>query len=199
MSHICKGITYSLQNSLFLMFVNHLLFRKRRGELFRKGKRFSLFCRRERYLLYSRHYSPPPPTTKPFSSAATQPPKETPRKQATIWGSLQLKVRGFFDKRSGFSIFKILEKHLLIYFLQYGLSLFLEPQLKPKTKQKCCLVLPGYMQKVKKSMDFMMKKAVVKFAGRSKKFAKLAANTNICIVLENERSFKKLFVKTKIV
>ena len=78
------------------------------------------------------------------------------------------------------------------------LSLFLESQLKPKPKQRCCLVLPGYMQKVKKSMDFMMKKAVVKFAGRSKKFAKLAANTNICTVLENKRIFKKLFVKTKI-
>ena len=60
------------------------------------------------------------------------------------------------------------------------------------------MVLPGFMQKVKKSMDFMLKKTVVKFASKSKKFAKLAANTNICIVLENERSFKKLFVKTKV-
>ena len=74
-------------------------------------------------------------------------------------------------------------------------SLFPESQLK--TKQRCCLVLPGYMQKVKKSMDFMMKKVIVKFASKSKKFAKLAANTNICIVLENKRSFKKLLVKTK--
>ena len=64
--------------------------------------------------------------------------------------------------------------------------------------QRCCSVLPGFKQKVKKSMDFMLKKTVVKFASRSKKFAKLAANTNICIVLENERSFKKLFVKTKV-
>ena len=38
---------------------------------------------------------------------------------------------------------------------------------------------------------------VIKFASRSKKFANLAAN-NICIILENERSFKKLFVKTKV-
>ena len=54
------------------------------------------------------------------------------------------------------------------------------------------------MQKVKKSMDFMLKRTVVKFASKSKKFAKLAANTNICIVLENEQSFKKLFIKTKV-
>ena len=44
-----------------------------------------------------------------------------------------------------------------------------------------------------------MKRVIVKFANNSKKFAKLAANTNICIVLENECSFKKLFIKTEIV
>ena len=59
------------------------------------------------------------------------------------------------------------------------------------------MVLPGFMQKVKKSMDFLVK-TVVKFASKSKKFAKLAGTYNICIVLENEKSFKKLFVKTKI-
>jgi len=52
--------------------------------------------------------------------------------------------------------------------------------------------------KVKKQMDFFLKKTIVKFASRLKKFANLAANNNICIVLENERSFKKLFVKTKV-
>ena len=78
------------------------------------------------------------------------------------------------------------------------MDLFLFPESQLKTKQRCCLVLPGCMQKVKKSMDFMMKKVIVKFASKSKKFAKLAANTNICIVLENERSLKKLFAKTKI-
>ena len=49
------------------------------------------------------------------------------------------------------------------------------------------------MQKVKKQMDFFLKKTIVKFASRSKKFANLAANNNICIVLENERSIKKTF------
>ena len=47
-------------------------------------------------------------------------------------------------------------------------------------------------------MDFFLKKSVAKFSGRSKKIAKLAADTNICIVLENEFNFKKLFVKTKV-
>ena len=41
------------------------------------------------------------------------------------------------------------------------------------------------MQKVKKQMDFFLKKTVVKFASKSKKFANLAAINNICIVLEN--------------
>ena len=54
------------------------------------------------------------------------------------------------------------------------------------------------MQKVKKQMDFLLKKTIVKFASKSKKFANLSANNNMCIVLENERSFKKLFVKTKV-
>ena len=54
------------------------------------------------------------------------------------------------------------------------------------------------MQKVKKPMDFLLKKTIVKFASKSKNFANLAANNNIFIVLENERSFKKLFVKTKV-
>ena len=57
---------------------------------------------------------------------------------------------------------------------------------------------PGYLQKSKKTMDFILKKSVAKFAGRSKKIAKLAAEINIRIVLENEHNFKKLFVKTKV-
>jgi len=47
-------------------------------------------------------------------------------------------------------------------------------------------------------MDFFLKKSVAKFSGRSKRFARLAADINICIVLENEFNFKKLFVKTKV-
>ena len=81
-------------------------------------------------------------------------------------------------------------------FLQCGFIFLSESS--QKSMQRCCLVLPGFMQKVKKSMDFLLKKTVVKFASKFKKIAKLAANYNICIVLENERSFKKLFVKTKI-
>ena len=80
-----------------------------------------------------------------------------------------------------------------------NISLFLESQLKPKPKQKCCLVLPGYMQKAKKSIDFLLKKSAAKFAGRSKKFAKLAADINICNILENKYNFKRLFVKTKVI
>ena len=36
-----------------------------------------------------------------------------------------------------------------------------------KMKDKHCLVLLGYMQKVKKSIDFLLKKSIAKFAGRS--------------------------------
>ena len=78
-----------------------------------------------------------------------------------------------------------------------NLSLFSDIQKKPR--QRVCLILPGYMQKVKRSMDFYLKKSVAKFSCRSKRFAQLAADVNICIVLENERNLKKLLVKTKIV
>ena len=74
-------------------------------------------------------------------------------------------------------------------------SLFSETQ---KPKQRVCLVLPGYMQKVKKSMDFFLKKTLAKFACTSKKIAKLIEDNNICIVLENELNVKKLLVRTKI-
>jgi hypothetical protein len=59
--------------------------------------------------------------------------------------------------------------------------------------------LPGYTQKAKKAMDSLLKRTIAKFSSKSAGFKKLALDTNICIVLENERNFKKLFVKTKII
>ena len=55
------------------------------------------------------------------------------------------------------------------------------------------------MQKMKKSNDFLTKSSKAKFASRSKKFAMLADATNISTVFENEKNFKKLFIKTKII
>ena len=43
------------------------------------------------------------------------------------------------------------------------------------------------MHKMKKSLEFLTKSSIAKFAGRSKKFAKLANSTNISIVFENEK------------
>ena len=83
---------------------------------------------------------------------------------------------------------------MLKYFLQYEfIFLFTIPKML-KTKQRVCLVLPGYMQKVKKPMDLCLKKALAKFSCKSKRFAKLAEDLNICVVLENEHSIKKLLV-----
>jgi len=47
-------------------------------------------------------------------------------------------------------------------------------------------------------MDYHLKKTLAKFSSRSKRFAKLAGEVNICIVLENERNIKKLLVRTKL-
>ena len=87
---------------------------------------------------------------------------------------------------------------MLIYVLLCELILpFLEFQPKTKSKQKCCLVLPGYVQKAKKAIDFLLKKTVAKFADRSKKIAKLATDINICFVLENEHNFKSYSLRLK--
>ena len=86
---------------------------------------------------------------------------------------------------------------MLIYFLQYEfISLFRHPK-EAKAKS---LFNPSWLYaEGEKVYGFFLKKSVAKFSCRSERFAKLAADVNICIVLENERSLKKLLVKTKIV
>ena len=86
---------------------------------------------------------------------------------------------------------------MLICFMKINLALS-ESQPKPQPKKRCGLVLPGYTQKAKKAMDFLLKKTIAKFSRKSARFQKLAIDTNICIVMENKRNFKKLFVKTKV-
>ena len=81
---------------------------------------------------------------------------------------------------------------MLTHFLQYEFIPF-------QAKQKCCLVLPGYLHKMKKAIDFFTKSSLAKFAKKSKKFAALAEATNISVVFENEKNLKKLFVKAKLI
>ena len=49
-SHIRKGINFSIQSFLFLMFVNHLLFRKQKGGFFWKERQRSAFRKGTRQL-----------------------------------------------------------------------------------------------------------------------------------------------------
>jgi len=67
-----------------------------------------------------------------------------------------------------------------------------------KRKRKICLVLPGYMQRLKKPIDLLKKRCVAKIGSRAARFKRLAEAHNICIVYENEPSIKKLVVRTKI-
>ena len=55
------------------------------------------------------------------------------------------------------------------------------------------------MKKMKKAIDHHANYTIAKIAKRSKTFSKVIASTNICVVYENEKSLKKLFVKTKVV
>ena len=61
------------------------------------------------------------------------------------------------------------------------------------------MILPGYMQKLKKPIDFLKKIYLAKISKRSKKFCKLANTNNICVVYNNEQNLKKLLVRTKII
>ena len=67
-----------------------------------------------------------------------------------------------------------------------------------KRKWKICLVLPGYMQRLKKPIDLLKKSCIAKIGSRAERFKRLADSNNICIVFENEASIKKLIVRTKI-
>ena len=69
MSLIHKGINYPAQNSLFLLFVNHLviLFRKQRAGLFRKGRKYSPSRKRQR------QFPSPPTGFNPQHSQQNQP------------------------------------------------------------------------------------------------------------------------------
>ena len=83
---------------------------------------------------------------------------------------------------------------MLKIFYNMNLSFFSDPQKMTNTKQRVCLVLPGNIQKVKKPMDMLFDESLTNFLCKSERFAKLAEDLNICIVLENKHSIKKLLV-----
>ena len=60
------------------------------------------------------------------------------------------------------------------------------------------MVLPGYMQTLRKPINYLKKQFLAKIAKRSSRFSRFADANNICVVYNNEPSFKKLFVRTKI-
>jgi hypothetical protein len=60
-----------------------------------------------------------------------------------------------------------------------------EAEEKRKRKRKICLVLPGYMQRLKKPIDFLKKSCISKIGSRAERFKRLADSNNICIVYKN--------------
>ena len=57
-----------------------------------------------------------------------------------------------------------------------------------KRKRKICLVLPGYMQRLKKPINLSKKRCEAKIGSRAARFKRFADTNNICIVYENEPS-----------
>ena len=86
---------------------------------------------------------------------------------------------------------------MLTYFLKC-IYVSSEKADEERRKPKVCLVLPGYMQKLKKDINFLKTNCIMKIGNRSTRFKKLADVQNICIVYENEPSLKKLICRTKI-
>ena len=98
-----------------------------------------------------------------------------------------------------FFTLKILAKILFANtFFQMCVYVSSEEAEQTKRKRKICLVLPGYLQKLKKSIDFLKKIYILKIGIRSARFKRLAETQNICIVYQNEPSIKKLIVRQKI-
>ena len=78
------------------------------------------------------------------------------------------------------------------------MSLQKKKKKQKKKKLKICLVLPGYMQKLKKPINFLKKSCLTKIGSRYARFKRLADKRNICIVYQNEPSIKKLICRTRI-
>jgi len=87
---------------------------------------------------------------------------------------------------------------LLTYFLIYIYVSSEKEKEAEKEKPKICLVLPGYMQKLKKPINFLKKSCLTKIGSRYARFKRLADKRNICIVYQNEPSIKKLICRTRI-
>ena len=97
----------------------------------------------------------------------------------------------------GFAFFeKFLQKYLRTHSL-ICIYVSSEEAEQSKRKQKSCLVLPGYMQKLNKPIDFLKKSCVQKIRSRSARFKRLADTQNIYIVYQNKPSIKKLLSQNK--
>ena len=112
---IRKGINYSVQNSHFLMFVNHLLLRKQRCIVMEGVAIFSLS---QGDVGIS---SPPDSTTNNNNSSTAQ---ENTRNQGRQLGAISTEGSNTFLQAIWF-LYKNCGRKMLIYFLQYDLiSLF---------------------------------------------------------------------------
>ena len=140
----------------------------------------------------------PRSTAQTKSATTTRQTQTTGRKLAVIQGFFLPKVGTLSSPLPDFAFFeKFLRNYLLTHFL-ICIYVSSEEAEQSKRKQKICLVLPGYMQKLKKSIDFLKKSCKQKIGSRSARFKRLADTQNICIVYQNEPSIKKLLVRTKI-
>ena len=147
-SHIRKGINYSIQNFLFLIFVNHLLVRKQKGGFFWKERQRSAFSKGTRQLPILVSI----PRISDFLSTTSNSNNTTARQDTRTFGHHQVNTStegsSSFHQATWLFTLKYGRK-MLKYFLQYEfIFLFTIPKML-KTKQRVCSVLPGYMQKVK--------------------------------------------------
>ena len=115
-SHIRKGINYSIQNFLFLMFVNHLLVRKQKGGFFWKERQRSAFRKGTRQLPILVSI----PRISDFLSTTSNSNNTTARQDTRTFGHHQVNTStegsSSFRQATWLFILKIWQKNAKIFF-----------------------------------------------------------------------------------
>ena len=117
-SHIRKGINYSIQNFLFLMFVNHLLVRKQKGGFFWKERQCSAIRKGTRQLPVL--VSIPHICSSDFLSTTSNSNNTTARQDTRTFGHHQVNTSteglSSFHQATWLFILKIRQKNAKIFF-----------------------------------------------------------------------------------
>jgi len=199
LTKLFQHITYSRRDKLlntelfFLMFVNHLLLEAKRRIILEGEAMFSLSQGVEA--------TSSPLVLIPLSSkilSTTNNNNNTSAREDTriLGHHLEITSTGgssSIRQATWRFILKIWQNAENIFY-NMNLSFFSESPKNDQYEAESMFGPSWEYAKVKKPMDMLFDESLTKFSCKSERFAKLAEDLNICIVLENEHSIKKLLV-----